>query len=441
MTLYLGVIADDFTGGTDIAGFLVQNGLAVTQYIGVPGSDGAGASGAAPGACGVGGSGEAGPDSHAAVISLKSRSCPPDEAVRDSLEALRWLQAQGCEQIFFKYCSTFDSTAKGNIGPVTDALLDALGSSHTVLAPALPVNGRTVYCGYLFVNGVPLDESGMRHHPVTPMLDANLMRLMEAQAVGKAANIPLPHVREGAESLAKRLRELGGQDVRYIVPDAVTEEDLVALGEAVAELPLVTGGSGLGLGIARRICRKYKLAGHSSTAAGTPPGGKCVVLAGSASTMTNAQVAHYRKKAEAWEVDVRRCMTDGRGYAAETAKRLAALPAQKAAPLVFATTGPEALDAIQKEFGAEASGQAVEGFFAELAVLLHKAGFDHFIVAGGETSGAVVKALGIKAFHIGPQIAPGVPWVRAVDMPVSLALKSGNFGNEDFFFAAQEFFI
>ncbi len=420
--MYLGVIADDFTGGTDIAGFLVQNGLSVTQYIGVPDSPPSGD----------------GPD--AAVISLKSRSCPAQEAVTDSLAALEWLTAQGCKQFFFKYCSTFDSTAKGNIGPVTDALLEALKSDLTVMCPALPVNGRTVYCGYLFVNALPLNESGMRHHPVTPMLDSNLMRLTEQQAKGKAANIPASVVDAGAQAIRESLQELRGQGVRYVVPDTLNDTHLISLGKALADLPLVTGGSGLAMGLARRIAAKFSLDSRSSMEAGMPPGGKSIILAGSASNMTNAQVAQYRDKEESWKVDVGRCIDDAELYAKEVAAWLESLPEADNAPLVYATTGIEELDAVQKKYGAELSGTSVEAFFSDLAALLKNAGYDHFIVAGGETSGSVVKALGIKAFHIGPQIAPGVPWVRAVECPISLALKSGNFGNEDFFSVAQDYY-
>ena len=420
--MYLGVIADDFTGGTDIAGFLVQNGLSATQYIGVPDTA------------------FCGPQPNAAIISLKSRSCPVDEAVQDSLAALSWLQSQGCCRFFFKYCSTFDSTAKGNIGPVTDALLAALRCDITVLAPALPVNGRTVYMGNLFVNGVPLDESGMRYHPVTPMLDTNIMRLMEAQAQGKAANIAFPVIASGSASIRAAIDDLRRDGIRYAVPDALTEKHLDDLGEALADMPLVTGGSGLGVGIARHIQQQFQLKGQNSIDAGVPPGGKCVVLAGSASAMTNAQVARYCAVAASQKISVHRCITTPLPYAADIAAWAAPLAHGGNAPLVYASVGPEELAAVQKEYGAETSGLAVEHFFASLAKALRTAGVDHFIVAGGETSGAVVKALGIKAFHIGPQIAPGVPWVRAVDSPVSLALKSGNFGDEDFFAAAQKFF-
>lgn len=420
--MYLGVIADDFTGGTDIAGFLVQGGLAVTQFIGVPEAPLPGVS----------------PD--AAVVSLKSRSCPKDEAVRESLRALTWLQSQGCERFFFKYCSTFDSTAKGNIGPVTDALMEALGVDATVMAPGLPVNGRTVYCGYLFVNGVPLNESGMRHHPVTPMLDANLMRLTEAQSAGKAGNVPTPVMDKGAAAASAAMAELRKQGVRYIVPDTLNDAHLDVLAEILAGWPLVTGGSGLGGAIARQIRRARGIGGANSVDAGRPIGGKTVVLAGSASVMTNAQVARYKEKAEAFVLDVRQCVDHAELYADAVAAWVLGRKDARYAPLVYATTGPENLAAIQKEFGAEIAGSAVERLFALLASRLKAEGFNHFIVAGGETSGAVVKALNVKAFHIGPQIAPGVPWVRAVDQPVSLALKSGNFGDENFFAVAQEFY-
>ena len=420
--MYLGIIADDFTGGTDIAGFLVQNGLSVTQYLGVPQSS------------------LMEQPSDAVVISLKSRSCPVEEAVNDSLSALKWLQKQGCKKLFFKYCSTFDSTDKGNIGPVTDALLDALQSNITVMVPALPVNGRTVYMGYLFVNVVPLNESGMRNHPVTPMLDANIMRLTEQQSLGKAANIPFSIMEEGPQVVRQKIKELQEEGIRYIVPDVLKDDHLMTLGESVADFPLVTGGSGLGMAMAYHLRKRYGLDSKNSIEAGKPPGGKCVILAGSASVMTNVQVKNYADQGKTRKIDVHHCIEDADSYAESIAKWVISLPSEENAPLVYATASPEELNIIQKTFGAEISAQAVEHFFSSLARRLKIAGFDHFIIAGGETSGAVVKALGIKAFYIGPQIAPGVPWVRAVDMPISLALKSGNFGGEDFFSIAQTFY-
>ncbi len=419
--MLIGVIADDFTGATDIAGFLVENGLRTTQLIGIPDV-----------ALRV--------DAEAVVISLKSRSCPPEEAVEQSLAALRWLQQRDCKQVFFKYCSTFDSTAKGNIGPVTDALMDALGETQTVICPALPVNGRTIYQGYLFAGEVPLNESGMRHHPITPMQDSNLMRLMEAQARGKAGNVPVRIVEQGSGAVKLALEEAQLKGIRYVVLDAISDSHINILGDAVASMRLVTGGSGLGAGIAHHWSARNS-GRETATEAGTPPGGKAVVLSGSCSVMTNAQVAAYRDKAPALAVDVARCLSEPDAYAAEVCAWVEKnAPEKGLAPLVYATVGKDRLEEIQKTYGADAASAAVEVFFSRLAPRLAAAGLQHFIVAGGETSGTIVQSLDVTSFHIGPQIAPGVPWVRATNAPLSLALKSGNFGDERFFFAAQEFF-
>ena len=413
----LGVIADDFTGATDIAGFLVANGLRTVQLNGRP-----------PAGLEV--------DVEAVVISLKSRSCPAAEAVSQSLASLEWLRALGCAQFFFKYCSTFDSTAEGNIGPVTDALLDALGEDFTVICPVLPVNGRTIYNGYLFVNGVPLAESGMRDHPVTPMRDSNLMRLMDAQSRGRTGNVPSAVMDAGPEAVRAALARLREGGFRYAVLDALNDAHLVVMGQAVAGMRLVTGGSGLADGMARAWG-----GGDAAAAAaqGHPGRGRAVVLSGSCSDMTNAQVVAYRAAAPAMAVAVavERCVDDP-GYAAELAEWVLAQPAGALAPLIYATTDVAGLRAAQARFGASTASEAVERTFGALAQRLAAEGFGRFIVAGGETSGVVTQSLGIGGFHIGPQIAPGVPWVRAIDRPVSLALKSGNFGQERFFFEAQE---
>jgi uncharacterized protein YgbK (DUF1537 family) len=413
----LGVIADDFTGATDIAGFLVANGLRAVQLNGVPPAD-------------------LRVEADAVVVSLKTRSCPVPEAVSQSLAALEWLRARGCQQFFFKYCSTFDSTAQGNIGPVTDALLDALGQDFTVICPMLPVNGRTIYNGYLFVNGVPLDESGMRHHPVTPMTDANLMRLMEAQAQGKAGNVPSSVMDQGPAAVRAALAALKANGIRYAVLDALNDTHLVTMGEAVADMPLVTGGSGLADGMARAWTGTGTAA--NAAAEGKPAKGRVIVLSSSCSQMTNAQVEAYRAEAPSRIVSVERCVADAASYAAELAEWVLAQPRDGLAPLVYATTAPAELQAMQERFGAARASEAVERTFGLLAKRLEQACFDQFIVAGGETSGVVTQSLGIGGFHIGPQIAPGVPWVRAVGKPLSLALKSGNFGQERFFFDAQE---
>lgn len=412
----LGVIADDFTGATDIAGFLVENGLATLQLAGIP---------PAVDLSGI----------DAVVISLKSRSCSADEAVRDSLAALDWLKARGCPRIYQKYCSTFDSTAAGNIGPVTDALLAALESRFTLICPALPVNGRTVYQGNLFVGAQPLAESGMRHHPITPMTDSNLLRLIEGQGSGRAGLVPFTTIAQGPAAIADAFEQLTQAGVRYAVVDTLTEQHLLDIAEAAIEMPLVTGGSGLAIGLARLLGNGNPAAAR---AAGRPLGTRAVVLSGSCSEMTNRQVARYREVAPALALDVAACLTQA-DYPAELARWVLDQPATPA-PMIHATTSPDRLVEIQARHGSDLASEAVEQCFARLAVLLRAADIDSFIIAGGETSSRITQALGIAAFHIGPQIAPGVPWVRATDAPLSLALKSGNFGDETFFSRAQEFF-
>ncbi|WP_437615426.1 3-oxo-tetronate kinase [Erwinia sp. V71] len=417
----LGVIADDFTGATDIASFLVQNGLSTIQFNGIPQQD-------AP------------QNAQAIVVSLKSRSCPPQQAVEQSLAALAWLQQQGCERFYFKYCSTFDSTAQGNIGPVTDALLQALGEQQTVICPALPVNGRTVYQGHLFVGAQLLSDSGMRHHPVTPMTDSNLLRLMERQASGKAGLIAAPVVDQGADALREQLQQLAQQGCNYAVIDTLSEQHLLTQGEALRDMRLVTGGSGLAIGLARQWA-----AGNSNVQqaqeAGRPQGERAVVISGSCSQMTNLQVSAYRQQAPAQEVSVERCLASAEQYAQQLCDWVAANSQQALAPLLYATADAQQLQAIQQQYGAERSSAAVEQLFAAVTRELKARGWQRFIVAGGETSGVVAQNLGVTAFHIGPTISPGVPWVRDIQQPLSLALKSGNFGDEHFFRRAQtEFF-
>ncbi len=416
--MHIGVIADDLTGATDIAGFLANNGLDTIQFMGLP---------------------DAGLriDAGAAVVSLKSRSLPAAEAVELSLRALAWLRDNGCKQVYFKYCSTFDSTAAGNIGPVTEALLAELGSDFTVLCPSLPVNGRTVENGVLLVNGTPLADTGMRHHPVNPMTDSRLVALMEMQSTGKAGIVPLATVRAGAAAVVVKLDALRQDGIRYAVLDAVTDADLDILAEALDDMPLLTGGSGLGAARARFVCSRHGVTGSGSDG-GRPPGGKVVALSGSCSEMTNKQVATYLGVADGVKVDVARCIADPAGYAAELADWADAHSGGTLAPLVYATVGKDELAKIQDRFGAEATSSAVEKLFTLLAVELAARGFDHFIVAGGETSGAATLALGAKAFRLGPEIAPGVPWIRSLERPLSMALKSGNFGDEHFFTVAQE---
>ncbi|MEZ8583376.1 3-oxo-tetronate kinase [Vibrio cyclitrophicus] len=417
--MLLGVIADDFTGATDIAGFLVENGMRTIQLNGIP-------------------TGDFEVAADAVVISLKSRSCPVDEAITDSVAGLKWLQAQGCQQFYFKYCSTFDSTAEGNIGPVTDALLAELGESFTMVCPALPVNGRTVYNGHLFVFGELLCDSGMRYHPVTPMTDSSVVRMMDAQSAGVSGLVNFQTIEQGSDAVTARLNELKAQGSRYAVVDAFNAEHLVTLGQAAKSLKLITGGSGLAAGIAKNWTKH--LADQSDAKhAGSPVKAPTVVFSGSCSVMTNQQVALYKQLAPHFAIDVKACLTNDQ-YANEVFDWVMTHIQSEFAPLVYATTEATALKVIQEEYGAHASSHAVEQFFSQLAIKLQQNGVKNFIVAGGETSGVVTQSLAVKGFHIGPQIAPGVPWVRSVEGDLSLALKSGNFGDENFFAKAQSFF-
>ncbi|MHC9058797.1 3-oxo-tetronate kinase [Pantoea sp. y20] len=413
----LGVIADDFTGATDIASFLVQNGLPTIQFNGVPESHDA-------------------LSAQAIVISLKSRSCPAQQAIDQSLAALQWLQQQGCDRFYFKYCSTFDSTEQGNIGPVTDALLAALGETQTVISPSLPVNGRTVYQGYLFVADQLLSESGMRHHPVTPMTDSNLVRLMTRQAKGQAAVINAAQLDQGADAVRAQLDTLKAQGINYVVLDALHEQHLLTQGEALKETRLVTGGSGLAIGIARAWATQQQ--NSDAEHAGRPQGDRAVVISGSCSQMTNRQVQAYRQQAPSHEVLVERCLDNAESYAQELCDWVEANHQSELAPLLFATADAQQLQAIQQQYGAARSSEAVEQLFAAVTRELKTRGWQRFIVAGGETSGVVAQSLGVTAFHIGPMISPGVPWVRDIHQPLSLALKSGNFGDEQFFARAQQ---
>lgn len=418
--MLLGVIADDFTGATDIAGFLVENGMRTVQLNGIPKKN-------------------IHVDADAVVISLKSRSCPAEQAINQSLEALRWLQVQGCQQFYFKYCSTFDSTAQGNIGPVTDALLAELNETFTIVCPALPVNGRTVFNGYLFVLGELLNESGMRHHPVTPMTDSSLVRLMNNQSQGECGLVNYQVIEQGVDAVVARFAQLQEEGKRYAVVDAINSTHLITLGQAVKSLKLITGGSGLAAGIAQNWANK--LADQSEAqSAGLPTKAPGVVLSGSCSVMTNQQVARYQSVAPHFAVDVEACLRD-KNYVQQAFIWVTAQLDSQYAPMVYATADPDKLKAIQTQYGAATSSEAVEQFFSQLAHQLQEFGIKNFIVAGGETSGIVTQSLGVTGFHIGPQIAPGVPWVQSIDGSLSLALKSGNFGDERFFEKAQDFYL
>ncbi|UZS73199.1 four-carbon acid sugar kinase family protein [Pseudomonas syringae] len=409
----LGCIADDFTGATDLANMLVRGGMRTVQSIGIPSAEMA-----------------AGLDADAIVIALKSRTTPSADAVAESLAALEWLRERGCEQIFFKYCSTFDSTAAGNIGQVSEALLEQLGSDFTLACPAFPENGRTIFRGHLFVQDQLLSESGMQNHPLTPMTDANLVRVLQAQTRHKVGLLRYDNIAQGVEGVRNRIAELRAEGVSMAIADALSDADLYTLGEACADLPLLTGGSGLALGLPGNFRKAGKLRDIDAAKHIAISGGE-VVLAGSASVATSGQVA-------AWlEADRPALRINPLDLAAGKPVVEQALAFAKDAGqtvLIYATSTPDEVKAVQKELGVERSGAMVEAALGEIAKGLLDAGVRRFVVAGGETSGAVVQALGVQLLQIGAQIDPGVPaTVSSGAQPLALALKSGNFGARDFF--------
>ncbi|HKQ25885.1 MAG TPA: 3-oxo-tetronate kinase [Burkholderiales bacterium] len=413
MSTVLGCVADDFTGATDLANTLVKAHMRTVQLLGVP----------RPGL--------KVPAADCIIVALKSRSNPANEAVTMSLAALDWLRQQGAKQFYFKYCSTFDSTEKGNIGPVADAMLDAIGADFTVFNPAFPTNKRTVYKGYLFVGDELLSESGMRHHPLTPMTDPSLVRVLQRQTRHKVGLLPYTTIVNGVEAIRDAFEKLRKQGIRHAILDSITDEHLVTLGEACADLKLVTGGSGMAMGLPANFVRKglMKSGQHSQLPKVTGP---TAVLAGSCSVATQGQVAFMKQDHDFFELEPM-AIASGRDLAQEalnwTASRLSEKPV-----LIYSTATPEQVKAVQERLGREHAGALVEETLGKIARGLVAAGVRRLVIAGGETSGAVVGALGVEGLAIGPEIDPGVPWTFSIGEPtLALALKSGNFGAPDFF--------
>lgn len=404
--MLLGCVGDDFTGSSDIANTLAKGGMKVAQYAGVP--DGAAA-----------------PDVEAGVVALKSRTIPKDDAVRQSLEALEWLARQGCQQFFFKYCSTFDSTPEGNIGPVAEAMAAALKADRVIVCPAFPATGRSLYQGHLFVGDRLLSESGMENHPLTPMTDPDIRRWLARQTTLAVGHVPAGRVAEGAGAIRAALDAEAGAGRTLIVVDAIHDGDLMAIGEAAEGLMLVTGGSGVALGLPENFRRKGLLAPAKASWSGVD--GPAAILSGSCSRATQAQVQAWTGPAlEVKATDVVTGETTG-------AKLAEMMLAQGRTALAYSTADPAAVREAQEAFGKELIAEAFERVMAEAAVALTEAGVRRLVTAGGETSGAVVEALKPKALEIGPEIDPGVPALKVEGRDLALALKSGNFGAPDFF--------
>ena len=473
MGVILGAIADDFTGATDLAGMLVKQGLRTVQVIGVPP-----AQGLATWAHEV----------DAVVVALKTRTAPVDQAVADSRAALAWLQAQGCTRFVSKVCSTFDSTPAGNIGPIAEALMDDLGTKLALVCPAFPANARTVYQGHLFVGDALLSETGMGEHPLTPMTDASLVRVLQAQSRRRVALLAWAVVAQGPAAVAQALAELSEEGAGFVIADAISDTDLLTLGLGCRDWPLTVAGSGLAIGLAAQLRAQGSVPNESGLRMRDRPGigemsgvgsgdflagfpanfplirGPALVIAGSCSVATQAQVERMRAHFPAWRIDPEQALLAPDALVLAVTQ-WASTQLGDAPILVYSTASAEEVRAARelrsrRETGtihsagaAKSVEEAIEGVLARIAQALVARGVRRLIIAGGETSGAVVRALGVRALRIGPEISPGVPWTATLDAAddepnpatqshqahpptLALALKSGNFGDPDFFLNA-----
>ena len=408
----LGCIADDFTGASDLAGLLARSGVQVSLRLGIP---------------------ETPPQNTAPieVIALKCRTSPVDDAIQDCMAAFDWLKQAGAERFYWKYCSTFDSTAQGNIGPVAEALMAALKATQTIYCPAFPENGRSIFMGNLFVGEDLLHESPMKDHPLTPMRDSNLMRLLEPQVtkpVGLASRLTIA---QGVEALQERLHHLETEGIAHVIVDAVADQDLNIIAQACRDMPLITGGSALAMPLPDLYKADGVLAEDAPQMVIPEIDDAAIVLSGSCSAMTRQQVAAFKPDHPSYQLSPQSLMTDG------VDDVIAWLKSQDmtTTPMIYATAEPEDVQMAQDQFGTAQAGAMVENAMAQLAETAFDLGYRRFVVAGGETSGAVAQALGITSVTIGPEITPGVPWVYAEKegQPFQLALKSGNFGQDNFF--------
>lgn len=408
--MLLGCIADDFTGASDLANTLARHGMRTIQFSGVPAGNDA-------------------PDCEAAVVALKTRSIPAGEAVAHSLVALEWLKRKGCRQFLFKYCSTFDSTPEGNIGPVAEALLDALGASSAVVCPAFPATGRTLYMGHLFVGDRLLSESGMQNHPLNPMTDPDIRRWLRRQTKTKVGLVAYDKVRQGADTIKATISAEADRGNRLIVVDAVADADLLTIGRAIADHALVTGGSGIALGLPENFRSRGLL--RDAGSGFSPIRGKAAVISGSCSTASLAQVKAYLESHPGLAVDGGDVLS---GKMTPQSAIAFFRDHSNEAPIIYSTADPEKVKSSQEKYGREKLAHAIEAFFSDVAIGLAHEGVLRLAVGGGETSGAVVTALKVPHMFIGPEIDPGVPAMAAGgNPPVRLALKSGNFGTTDFY--------
>ncbi len=420
MGILLGCIADDFTGATDLCEILTSNGMRTIQMLGLPEEKFLQ---------------DLPTNIDAVVVSLKIRTAPVNEAVKSSLAVLDFLRKAGCRQYFWKYCSTFDSTSQGNIGPVADALQDALGVRASIVCPAFPENGRTVYQGHLFVYNTLLQNTHMRYHPLTPMLESDLLKLLRSQTQRLCCLLPFQDLNSGLDGAKKAWTDLEKKGCVHIVADAITSQDLHVLGELCANHKLVTGGSGIARGLPANF-RKQGLLPANNENSLFEGEGVGIVLAGSCSAITLGQIHTFLSRYPGFMLDPQKLSDDGE-HLKEAVSYAKKCIENEVPCLIYSSADPERVGEIQKELGRENAGALVEKTFASIALEMAQHGVRRFIIAGGETSGAVMSALNIRAIKIGKSIAPGVPWVATLcDDPLFFALKSGNFGSPEFFLKA-----
>lgn len=413
MATFFGAIADDFTGATDLAALLARSGVCVSLRLGVPDS--------APYET-----------SPVEIIALKCRTSPVDDAIAETQRALSWLRWAGAQRFFWKYCSTFDSTPRGNIGPVAQSLMKSLGVTQTIYCPAFPENGRAIFMGNLFVGEVPLAESPMKDHPLTPMRDSNLMRLLAPQVTSPVGLANRHTVAKGAAALRARLAEQHHAGVAHVVVDAVANDDLAIIAEACHDMTLMTGGSAVAMPLPNIWLREGLLSHEGAAQSHRAKAGPAIILSGSCSAMTNQQVEYYLGAGHpSFQINPLDLAANG----ANALLDWLAKQGLSNTPLIYATTSPEEVRRAQEKLGTQQAGALVEATLAICATKAHDLGFRSFVVAGGETSGAVAKALGITQLDVGSEIAPGVPWCFAQTMghEVAITLKSGNFGSKTFF--------
>jgi len=420
---FLGCVADDVTGATDLAINLVKGGMRVVQFMTVPSTDQL-----------------QGLDCDAVVVALKSRSLPAQEAVKLSLATIDALRSGGCERFYFKYCSTFDSTEDGNIGPVAEAMLRHLDERKTVVCPAFPAAGRTVYHGHLFVKGQLLSESGMQHHPLNPMTDSNLVRFLGRQTKLKVGLITTNEIAAGTDQTAAAIQRAVDDGKQLLVTDTCGDEDLATIAAAIVDHPLVTGGSGIGRYLPA-AWRKKGLIGETVHAPTLPAiKGNALLIVGSCSEMTQRQVAYMLDRCRSFRVDVDGLMQDFELQISILQAAVKEIGDQTL--MIYSTAAASAIEPIHEKYRRAKVCQTVERFHGRIAEqLVGDFGFRKIIVAGGETSGAVMSALGVSKLQIGPEICTGVPWTTTLDdSEIAVALKSGNFGEESFFETALEMF-